>query len=380
HEVFLHLPNTAHPFPSLFSTSTTRFVNTHTKLPEIEPPLVSGSAVDTFASAATRSEDFCLPQRLLDSSKHPNAFENFSALRCSCWGKMANWKAMLATTDDGWGTAPGGGDGQWGSVPSAAGDASGVATGGVKTVGESNMNGKAGSDPAGFEHDTYHELFADGPLGHMKRSCENARKVNRDHIADLSPDEAWAKLQKAVAERDIDDTKEAVQEYVKALGGAISYRDLQEAMLNNSINLFFIATERDLVNVFTNMDLQGNMGKKYSISYRFSEKPDRPREADKSGHKVADCEEPPNLDNVECRKCQERSKVQCTNCQQFGHTKVRCKEPPAESDGFPNGASDNVGGDFDNTGEGSGGGSGGDSWGGGAAAGQDVQPSSGGGG
>ncbi|POR38633.1 Uncharacterized protein TPAR_01152, partial [Tolypocladium paradoxum] len=95
----------------------------------------------------------------------------------------------------------------------------------------------------------------------MKRNCENARKINRDHVADLSADEAWAKLQKAVEERDLDDTKEAVQEYVKALGGAITYRDLQEAMLDKGIHLFFIATERDLVNVFTNMDLQGNMGK-----------------------------------------------------------------------------------------------------------------------
>lgn len=28
------------------------------------------------------------------------------------------------------------------------------------------------------------------------------------------------------------------------------------------------------------------------------------------------------------------SKVQCSNCEQFGHTKVRCKMPPKESDAY----------------------------------------------
>jgi hypothetical protein len=31
------------------------------------------------------------------------------------------------------------------------------------------------------------------------------------------------------------------------------------------------------------------------------------------------------------------SKVQCSNCQEFGHTKVRCKLPPVESDNFDDG-------------------------------------------
>ncbi|RDA94682.1 hypothetical protein CP533_2498 [Ophiocordyceps camponoti-saundersi (nom. inval.)] len=331
-----------------------------------------------------------------------------------------------------------------------------------------------------------------GQDGHMKYNCENARLINRDHVATISPEEAWAKIRNAVSDRDIDDVKDAVQEYVKALDGSVTYRDLQEGFINEGINLFIIPMERPLAPVFTNMDLQGNMGKKYTVSYRFSEKPNRPREAEafpksreellarlddageavnsgrslchncgelghtfkhctqdrvdkpdapkiacsncgeeghrirdcqqprvdkfacrncgyvklvpfiacaaltrddsKSGHKASDCEEPPNLDNVECRKCGERghfsrdcpqagprgchncgqeghiskdcdqprnmdnvtcrncektghvsrdcpepkdwSKVQCSNCQQYGHTKVRCQQAPADSDAF----------------------------------------------
>lgn len=35
--------------------------------------------------------------------------------------------------------------------------------------------------------------------------------------------------------------------------------------------------------------------------------------------------------------------MKCSNCQQFGHTKVRCKEPTAEEPDF-----ENSGGGFDN--------------------------------
>ncbi|PNY28369.1 Zinc finger domain-containing protein [Tolypocladium capitatum] len=307
---------------------------------------------------------------------------------------MASWGATTATTVK-WGTAPGGGNGPSGSVPSVAGETSGVDTGGMKPAGESNMNGNAGGDPPGFEHEapTYtngsvedgagnvadaeggeaQKCFncgepghraaecptprsmecrfckKDGHMvrdcpdkppmvcencgqdGHMRRNCENARKINRDHIADLSPDEAWAKLEKAVAERDLDDTKEAVQEYVKALSGAISYRDLQEAMLDKGINLFFIATERDLVNVFTNMDFQGNMGKKYSISYRFSEKPDRPREAEsfpKSREELLE-----RLDNA--GEVVNSGQLKCHNCREIGHTSKFCTQERVEKPEMP---------------------------------------------
>ncbi|PHH75228.1 hypothetical protein CDD80_2534 [Ophiocordyceps camponoti-rufipedis] len=207
-----------------------------------------------------------------------------------------------------------------------------------------------------------------GQEGHMRNSCTNARKLDRDNVATVNPDEAWAKIKTAASERDVDDVKEAVQEYVKALDGAVTYRELQEGLINEGINLFLVAVERPLAPVFTNMDLQGNMGKKYSISYRFTEKPGRPREADafpknreellarlddagpkprvdksacrncgQSGHRAADCEEPPNLDNVECRKCGETGHFSrdcpqggprgCRNCGGEGHMAKDCDQP-----------------------------------------------------
>ncbi|UNI20711.1 hypothetical protein JDV02_006776 [Purpureocillium takamizusanense] len=190
-----------------------------------------------------------------------------------------------------------------------------------------------------------------GQEGHLRNNCENARKVNRNQVADVSPDEAWAKIEKAAIERDVDDAKEAVQEYVKAVGGAITYRELQEDLLNKGVNLFLIGTERSLVTVFTNMDLQGNMGKKYSISYRFTDKPDRPREAESfpKSHeellaRLDDAGEIVNSGRSKCHNCgelghvakfctQERTerpdqpKISCSNCNEEGHRLRDCPQP-----------------------------------------------------
>ena len=73
--------------------------------------------------------------------------------------------------------------------------------------------------------------------GHMRKNCENARKINRDNVADVDPEEAWKKLIQAVKERDADDAKEAVQEYTKALDGKVTYRELQQALIDQGIGL-----------------------------------------------------------------------------------------------------------------------------------------------
>lgn len=171
--------------------------------------------------------------------------------------------------------------------------------------------------------------FANNTQGHRKRDCEKPRKINRDLVADVSPGVAWAKLEQAARERDADDVKEAVQEYVKALNGEPTYRVLQEAFIDKKVNIWLIAVERSILPTFTNMDLQGNIEKKYTVSYRFSDKPERPREIEGW---------PQNPEEILSRlddagEVVNNGKSLCHNCKQVGHVAKHCPEEKVEPDG-----------------------------------------------
>jgi hypothetical protein len=181
--------------------------------------------------------------------------------------------------------------------------------------------GKSGCKPK------LQEKHTDNFSGHRKRECEAPRKINRDHVADVSPEVAWAKLEQAARERDPDDVKEAIQEYVKALKGEPTYRALQEAFINNKVNIWLIAVERSILPTFTNMDLQGNIEKKYTVSYRFSDKPERPREIE--GWPETPEEILSRLDDA--GEVVNNGKSLCHNCKQVGHVAKNCPEEKNEN-------------------------------------------------
>ncbi|KAL7801179.1 hypothetical protein V8C43DRAFT_273502 [Trichoderma afarasin] len=165
-----------------------------------------------------------------------------------------------------------------------------------------------------------------GQEGHFRNSCENARKVNRDHVADTTPDAAWDKLKQAARERDVDDAKEAIEEYVKALAGEVTYRQIQERLVEENVKIFLISTQRELIDTFTNMDLQGNIDKKYSVSVRFSDKPERPREINVW---------PDGIDEILSRlddagMVVDRGVPKCYNCGELGHTSKGCSQEKVE--------------------------------------------------
>ena len=147
----------------------------------------------------------------------------------------------------------------------------------------------------------------------------------------------------------MDDAKEAVQEYIKASGTDMTYKDLQLGLISDNVGLWLIATERSLVNIFTNLDLQGNTGKKYSISFRFSDRPSRPREAEGWPNdreeilsRLDDAGEVVDSGLSLCYNCGEvghitkacpqeklertdRPKISCYNCGADGHRVRDCK-------------------------------------------------------
>lgn len=123
----------------------------------------------------------------------------------------------------------------------------------------------------------------------------------------------------------MDDVKDAIEKYSKA-SPEMTFVQLQEGILDSGLDLYLIAKERPLLPSYTTMDLQGNLNKKYAISYRFSDKPERPREADGW---PADREE--LLSRLhDSGIVVEQSVPHCSNCNEMGHIRKHCKQEVAE--------------------------------------------------
>lgn len=109
--------------------------------------------------------------------------------------------------------------------------------------------------------------------------CENPRKLDYSEVPDVPAEEAWGKIEAAAEERDLDEVKEAAQMYFKACPEA-TYVDIEKGFRSLDIGVFLIAIEKELALTYTNCDLQGNLDKTYTVNWRFSEKPGRPKEAE----------------------------------------------------------------------------------------------------
>lgn len=162
--------------------------------------------------------------------------------------------------------------------------------------------------------------------GHRAVDCKVPRKVDRSHLPDLPGAEAWKCLDVAIRERDLDDVKEAVQIYIKALPET-TYVDLEGALRNQGYKLYLIPREKpNMVATLTNMDFQGNMGKKYTVNYRFDNRPARPNERDGW---------PANQEEVMERLADAGEVVprwvpKCGNCDELGHTAKECTQEKME--------------------------------------------------
>lgn len=92
--------------------------------------------------------------------------------------------------------------------------------------------------------------------------------------------------------------------------------------MDEKVNLWLISMEKELIDTFTNMDLQGKMDKKYSISVRFSDKPERPREI--NGWPESRDEILSRLDDAGI--VVDRGLPKCYNCGELGHTSKTCTQ------------------------------------------------------
>ncbi|KAK0727013.1 hypothetical protein B0T26DRAFT_112661 [Lasiosphaeria miniovina] len=142
----------------------------------------------------------------------------------------------------------------------------------------------------------------------------------------MSTEDAWVLIKEAVNERDIDDVKEAVQTYVKS-SPSTTYPELEEAFRSQKLPLWLIAIEKTgLVSTLTNMDLQGELEKKYTVTYRFQWNPPRPRDREVWPKDVEE-----NIERLkDAGEVVPRGVPKCRNCGQVGHTSKSCPEEKLE--------------------------------------------------
>ncbi|ETI25215.1 hypothetical protein G647_04588 [Cladophialophora carrionii CBS 160.54] len=161
--------------------------------------------------------------------------------------------------------------------------------------------------------------------GHVAIDCKNAKVLDNSRVAEKSEDEAWALLQQASEERDIGDFKEAVQILSKACPD-YTYPQLEKEFRAREFSIYLIAMEKDHaaagMETWTNVNLQGDIGKKYAVSYFLSDKPERlalvdkwPASAEENLARLADAGIPLN-----------RGVEKCSNCNKLGHTARRCPD------------------------------------------------------
>lgn len=140
--------------------------------------------------------------------------------------------------------------------------------------------------------------------------------------------EAWKLLEKAIVERDIDEVKEKIQIYLKAQP-EITFLELEKAFRAQGYGLYLIPLHRASLSItLTNMDLQGNLGKKYTVNYRFSDKPRK--QTEKEGWPKDHAEILARLedagDPVPC------GKAKCSNCNELGHISKNCPQDRIEAE------------------------------------------------
>ncbi len=162
--------------------------------------------------------------------------------------------------------------------------------------------------------------------GHSITECKNPRKVDREGVPDVMPDLAWEELVTAARERDLDDVKTAVDKYLKALP-TTTFVDLEKAFRAQDLSVHLIAFEREIAATYTNMDLQGNLDRKYTVSYRLSANPMRPKEAE--GWPASPEENIERLRDAGIPV--DRGIPKCSNCDQLGHTSRSCPEEKQEN-------------------------------------------------
>ncbi|KOC12395.1 zinc knuckle transcription factor (CnjB) [Aspergillus flavus AF70] len=191
--------------------------------------------------------------------------------------------------------------------------------------------------------------------GHRTIDCKENRKFDLNNVPDKLPEEAWAAMQKASEEKDLEDFREELTEkkalkiYSKAVPDA-TFVDIENKMRQDNLNFYLIAMEKPVGDCISVINLQGKLDCKYVVGFYYSPKPQRanlkerwPESVEENLERLEDAGIPYDREIPKCSNCgemghtargckeehvvHERVEVKCVNCSAVGHRARDCTEP-----------------------------------------------------
>ncbi|KAI4264349.1 MAG: hypothetical protein L6R42_000534 [Xanthoria sp. 1 TBL-2021] len=169
--------------------------------------------------------------------------------------------------------------------------------------------------------------------GHMLSECTNNKVF--DHlakVATMSEEDAWNNVvrtaKEAVETRELDDFREAIQVYQKAVK-EVSYEQLERSFRTNDLGIYIIAVEPregEILDTHTLVDLSGKKDCKYKVGYFLKKTPRSGKLAD-----VWPSSEEENLIRLkDAGAPYERGIPKCLRCKEMGHTSKACTQEENE--------------------------------------------------
>ncbi|KAI4092483.1 MAG: hypothetical protein LQ339_007922 [Xanthoria mediterranea] len=176
--------------------------------------------------------------------------------------------------------------------------------------------------------------------GHIISECTNKKVFDfLANLPTLSEEDAWNNVirtaKEAVGTRELDDFRESIQAYQKAVK-EVSYEQLERSFRTNGIGIYIIAMEPregEILDTHTLVDLSGKKDCKYKVGYFFKKTP--------RTEKLADVwptsEEENRVRLKDAGAPYERGIPKCLRCKvhplpEMGHTAKACTQDETEID------------------------------------------------
>ncbi|KAL4755864.1 uncharacterized protein BDW70DRAFT_154623 [Aspergillus foveolatus] len=181
--------------------------------------------------------------------------------------------------------------------------------------------------------------------GHKTSNCTGNRKFDLNHIPDMLPEQAWELLRKASNDRVLEDFREGLKIYSKAVPNA-TFADIEVKMRAESFNIYLIAMERQKSDCIILINLQGKLNCTYvqtfvnwppSIEENIERLNDAGLPYDRQIPKCSNCGEKGNgsrsckeervvIERVEVKRPRV-DKFACRNCESSEHKVFECPNP-----------------------------------------------------